>query len=298
MAKLVRSQMEESDTGVVEQATTGVRGTITDLVTAAHRRGDLAGAMPLLTAGSALMSAYSVDEAAAQRPAAQLLARGAAAPVLVCIPSFLAGSGPHQFARLARELGGERQVSALRLPGLRAGDDLPATWAAAIESLAVSVASELERGPVALVGYSAGGAIAHAVARRLEDDGCELAGVAMIDTYSPEEHELNRLVLTDALGQILSRDNALTPVDDHGLVAMGGHVRIYPERKAEPIAAPTLNLRATGTLSGFGEAAPVPGWQHNGPAEYIEADHFSIIEDRAAETAAHLRRWLDSLRGH
>lgn len=168
-------------------------------------------AMPLLTASSALMTTYSLSEAAEHRPDVQLLARGAAAPALVCIPSFLAGSGPHQFARLARELGGERQVSALRLPGMRAGDDLPATWTAAIESLAAAVATELERGPVALIGYSAGGALAHAVARRIEADGGELAGVAMIDTYSPEEHELNRLVLTDALGQILSRDNALTP---------------------------------------------------------------------------------------
>ncbi|MCX4696170.1 type I polyketide synthase [Streptomyces sp. NBC_01408] len=299
VAKLVRSLIEESDTGVVEQAPAGVRGTITDLVSAAHRRGELAGAMPLLIASSALMTTYSADEAAAQRPAAsQLLARGAAAPALICIPSFLAGSGPHQFARLARELGGERQVSALRLPGMRAGDDLPATWAAAIESLAAAVASELERGPVALIGYSAGGALAHAVARRLEDDGGELAGVAMIDTYSPEEHELNRLVLTDALGQILSRDNALTPVDDHGLVALGGYVRIYPEREAKRIAAPTLNLRASVTLSSFGDVDPVPDWLHRGPAEYIEADHFSIIEEQVAETAAHLRRWLDSLSSH
>ncbi len=295
VAKLVRSRIEESGTGVAEQASAGVRGTITDLVSGAHRRGDLAGALPLLIASSALMTTYPAGEAAAQRPAVQLLARGATAPALLCLPSFLAGSGPHQFARLARELGGERQVGAVRLPGLRAGDDLPATWAAAIESLAAAVASELERSPVALIGYSAGGALAHAVARRLEDDGVELAGVAMIDTYAPEDLELNRLVLTDALGQILSRDNALTPVDDHGLVAMGGYVRIFPERAAEPIAAPTLNLRATVTLSGFGATDPVPAWQHRGPVERIEADHFSIIEEQVAETAAHLRRWLDAL---
>ncbi|SBW22636.1 polyketide synthase type I [Candidatus Protofrankia californiensis] len=297
VAKLVRSRIEESETGVVEQAPAGARGTITDLVSAAHRRGELAGAMPLLTASSALMTTYPADEAAAQRPAAQLLARGAAEPALICIPSFLAGSGPHQFARLARELGGERQVSALRLPGMRAGDDLPATWAAAIESLAATVAAELERSPVALIGYSAGGALAHAVARRLEDDGVELAGVAMIDTYAPDDLELNRLVLTGALGEILSRDNALTPVDDHGLVAMAGYVRIYPEREAKPIAAPTLNLRATVTLGSFGDADPIPGWQHRGPVEHIEAHHFSIIEEQAAETAAHLRSWLDSLGG-
>ncbi len=291
-AKLVGSRIEESATETVEQAPAGVRGTITDLVAAAHRRGELAGALPLLTTSASLMPTYTADEAAARRPAAHLLARGPAAPALICVPSFLAGSGPHQFARLARELAGERQVSALRLPGMREGDDLPATWAAAIGSLAATVTAELRHGPVALVGYSAGGALAHAVARRLEDDGAELAGVAMIDTYSPQEPELNRRVLTDALGQILTRDNALTPVDDHSLVAMGGYVRIFPERAAEPIAAPTLNLRATVTLSGFGDADPVPDWQHRGPAEHIEGDHFSIIEEGAARTAEHLRRWL------
>ncbi|MCR3752120.1 Acyl transferase domain-containing protein [Lentzea californiensis] len=295
VAKLVRSRIEESDTGVAEQAPAGVRGTITELVSAAHVRGRLAEAMPLLIAGSSLVTTYTVDEAAAQRPAAQLLARGSAAPALICVPSFLPGSGPHQFARLARELGGQRQVSALRLPGTRAGDDLPATWAAAIESLAATVAAELERGPVALVGYSIGGAIAHAVARRIEDGGGELAGVAMIDTYSTEDLELQGRVLTDALGQLLSRDNALTPVDDHGLVAMGGYVRITSERDTRPITAPTLNLRATAALSGFGDADPVPAWLHRGPAEQVQADHFSIIEEQAAETAAHLRRWLDSV---
>ncbi|MEV5320854.1 alpha/beta fold hydrolase [Streptomyces sp. NPDC052687] len=297
VAKLVRARLEESRAGVAERAPAGVRGTVTGLVAAAHRRGELAGTMPLLLASGALMNTYPVEEAAARRPGAQLLARGAAEPALICVPSFLPGSGPHQFARLARELGGERQVSALRLPGTRAGDDLPATWEAAIESLAATVAAQLDRGPVALIGYSIGGALAHAVTRRLEDDGRQLAGTAMIDTYSTEDAELNRLVLTDALGQILSRDNALTPVDDHGLVAMGGWVRIYSEREARPIAAPTLKLRATVTLSGFGDVTPVPAWQHRGPAEFIEADHFSIIEERAPETAARLGRRLDSLGG-
>ncbi|MEU7619363.1 type I polyketide synthase [Micromonospora rifamycinica] len=297
VAKLLRSRIEEAGLGEAEPAPSGVRGTITELVTAANRRGELAGALPLLIAGSALMTTYPAGEAAARRPAVQLLARGATAPALIGIPSFLAGSGPHQFARLARELGGTWQVSAVRLPGLRAGEELPATWAAAIESLAAAVAAELERGPVALVGYSAGGAIAHAVARRIEDDGGELAGVAMIDTYSPEDQELNRRVLTDALRQILTRDNPLIPVDDHGLVAMGGYVRIYPERAAAPIAAPTLNLRATTALSGFGDADPVPGWQHGGPADHVEGDHFSIIGNQAPATAACLRRWLDSLGG-
>ncbi|APE34761.1 hypothetical protein BOX37_13310 [Nocardia mangyaensis] len=298
VAKLVRSRIEETEAGGrIASAPTGVRGTLTELVTAAHRRGDLAAAMPLLTASSALAAAAGADQAEIAPPTPQLLARGAGSPTLICIPSFLAGSGPHQFARLARNLGGERQVFGLRLPGMTPGDLLPATWSAAIDALAAAVEPELERNPVALIGYSVGGAIAHAVARRLEDRGTRLVGVAMIDTYSPDDLELNRLVLTDALAQILSRDNELTPVDDHGLVAMGGYVRFYPEREARSIAAPTLNLRASMTLSSFGDTDPVPDWQHRGPTERIDAHHFSIIEEQATETATSIRRWLDSLSG-
>lgn len=130
MAKLVRSRIEEPDTDVGEQELAGVRGTLTGLVSAAHCRGELAVAMPLLIASSALMTTYTAGEAAGGRPAAA---------------------------------------------------QLPA----------------------------------------------------------------------------------------RGLVSMGGYMRIYPEREAERIAAPTLNLRATVTLSGFGDPVPVPvpDGQHRGPAE-------------------------------
>jgi thioesterase domain-containing protein len=36
-----------------------------------------------------------------------------------------------------------------------------------------------------LVGYSVGGAIAHAVAETLESDGLVVAGLVLIDTYVP-----------------------------------------------------------------------------------------------------------------
>jgi pimeloyl-ACP methyl ester carboxylesterase/acyl carrier protein len=296
LAQLVRSRMSEHGPEVKEQSSSA-RGSITELVSAAHHRGELSKALPMLASGSSLMTTFSASEAAAHRPELQVLARGAQTPALICIPSFLAGSGTHQFARLAREFGGERAVNAMRLPGLRENDNLPATWAAMIDSLAGVVASEREQHPVVLVGYSAGGAIAHAVARRLEDDGIDLTGVAMIDTYSPDEFEPNRVVLTAALGEILSWDNPLTPVDDHSLIAMGAYSQIYDERVARSITTPTLNLRARTTLGSLDDLDldPIPEWQNRGTTEFVDADHFSIVESRSAETAARLRRWIASI---
>ncbi|MBV7672780.1 hypothetical protein STHAL_25375 [Streptomyces halstedii] len=55
-----------------------------------------------------------------------------------------------------------------------------------MESLAAAVVSELERDPAELIGHSAGGAVVHAVARRIESDGGELAGLAVINSSVPE----------------------------------------------------------------------------------------------------------------
>ncbi|WP_329082803.1 type I polyketide synthase [Streptosporangium sp. NBC_01469] len=299
VAKFVLSRIEDADsggqvTGQVTRPTAGARGTITELVLAAHRRGEVNAAMPLLIESSKLVPSFETVDELSRRPGAMPLSRGTSAPSLVCVPSFLAGSGPHQFARLARELGADHAVSVLRLPGTSPGEAVPRSWDSAIEYLAACVAGDLVREPLVLVGYSIGGAMAHAVARRLEEQGTAAAGVVMIDTYSPDDMDLNHAVLADALGALLDHEQAMTLVDDHGLVAMGNYVRIYGERRPLPISAPTLNLRATAALGGTHIPEPVPAWQHTGSVVEIDANHFSIIEEESPLTATRIRSWLDS----
>ncbi|MFJ7416279.1 SDR family NAD(P)-dependent oxidoreductase [Streptomyces sp. NPDC098077] len=290
IATYVLARTETTEPGT-PQPTAGTRGTLTDLVLAAHRRGAVIDAMPLLVESSRLAPSFETVEELETAPRATPLSRGTAQePTLVCVPSFLAGSGIHQFARLARELGPDHPVGALRLPGTKPGEALPRTWSAAIDHLAACVDAR----PAVLVGYSIGGAIAHAVARRIEERGGEVAGVVMIDTYSPDDLDLNHAVLGEALGALLDHEQARSLVDDGNLVAMGNYVRIYGERRPEPVKAPTLNLRATTALGGTPVADPVPAWQHTGPVELIDTDHFSVIEEDAPLTAQRIRGWLDS----
>ncbi|NEA18769.1 thioesterase domain-containing protein [Streptomyces halstedii] len=137
-----------------------------------------------MTAKSALTTTCTAGEAAGRRPAAaQFLARRGTGTDLR--PAVSGGIGPSPVRPLGCELGGERQGRS-RPTGTGAGEGIPATWEAAIDSLATAVVSELKRDPAELIGHSAGGAVVHAVARRIESDGGELAGLAVINSSVPE----------------------------------------------------------------------------------------------------------------
>src|SRR5581483_8816229 len=131
-------------------------GTLATLVRQAHARGALAEAVPVLTAASALAPAAT---AYPDPPAPVYLTRGAAAPALVCLPSFLLGSGPHQFARLAAGLRA-RTALALALPGFGPGEPPPDSAGTVVDALAAALTGELAGAPFALLGYSSGGVLA------------------------------------------------------------------------------------------------------------------------------------------
>ncbi|NUS42409.1 MAG: SDR family NAD(P)-dependent oxidoreductase [Mycobacteriaceae bacterium] len=277
-------------------ADAGAKGGLTQLVVAAHRRGQLDSAMPMLMESAKLAETFATG---AEPPGTQrfvLLARGTAGPTLVCVPSFVVGTGPHQFSRLANELGGDYTVAALRLPGVRPGEPLPDTWDTLLDHLATSVA-ELPQ-PVVLVGYSIGGVIAHTLAHRLEQRGHSSTGVVLLDPYNSDDPEQGRRQLVSALDAVFGISNEMTQIGDHGLISMAKYMQICDQCSPASIDAPTFCVRAATPLPDLNTDERIPPWMHAGPTVTVDADHFSVIGAAAQATADQIKGWLRRPAGH
>ncbi|MGO4649939.1 type I polyketide synthase, partial [Nocardia sp. 2YAB30] len=271
-----------------------LRGGLTDLFLAAHRRGQVDATLPMLLGSAKLAETFTTGAELPVKPTPIPLSRGTSRPSLICIPSFVVGTGPQQFARLARALGRDRAIAALRLPGTRPGELLPGSWDALLDCLAMTVDGVGGGAPIVLVGYSAGGAIAQALAHRLETSGLGPAAVILVDPYSPDDAEQRRRATVSAIDTVLDIGHEMTEINDHGLVAMAKYMEIFDEQQPVPIAAPMLSLRASTPLPGMDRIERVPTWLHTGETVEIDADHFSIIGAACTVAAEEIRRWLEA----
>ncbi|KUJ69191.1 hypothetical protein ACZ90_12635 [Streptomyces albus subsp. albus] len=265
-------------------------GTFTALLRVAHDRGELADAVPLLTAAAAWRPSFTAAAELAEPPETMLISDGPAEPAVICVPSFLAGSGPHQFARFAAGFTRRRLVRALTLPGLGSSPLLPAGPEAAFEALADAVVRASAGSPALLVGHSIGGALAHAVAARLERRGHPVSGVVLIDTFEPEPAQRSR-VFAWAMGSVLDRDHAYVDVNEAGVLAMGGYLRLFEGWAADGLGARSLLLAAKEGPP----AAEAGGWSLWRAADTVvpvPGDHFSLLEEHAGHTARMVEEWL------
>jgi thioesterase domain-containing protein len=296
MATYLVQRVRDASAGLdaARAATPGADGTLTTLLRQAHEHNSLGDFVPVLLAASRFRPAFRSAAELDRPPALVSLARGDATQ-LVCIPSFLAGSGPHQFARLAAGFGGARSVSAFSLPGFRTGEAAPATWSAAVDALAASVREAVAAdGEFALVGYSIGGALAHALTRRLEDDGVSPAGLVMIDTYAPEAQDEMGDVFASVMGTLLDTGHELIEeaIDDDDLMAMGTYARLMGGWEPLPIETPALLVRASEPLGDAYEAGRLPWWQLPRDVVEVTGQHFGLIGESAAETARAIDAWV------
>ncbi|XVS67553.1 SDR family NAD(P)-dependent oxidoreductase [Actinosynnema sp. CA-299493] len=216
----------------------------------------------------------------AEPPPPIRLAHGAGGPALLCFPAVVALSGAHQYARFAEHLRGRRDVTVLPQPGFRAGEPLPATVEAVVETHLKSIPD----GPVALLGYSSGGWIAHEVARRLEELGRPAGAVVLLDTYV--QAEMTPELTDEFVAGLFARR---TDTDATSLTAMGGYFEVFQTWAPRPIATPTLFLRAERVLAG----RPA-GWAHADEFRTTPGDHFTIVQDHAGSTADTVHDWLST----
>ena len=264
--------------------------TLSVLFQTARSRGEGAGFLDVLVGASRFRPTFEVPgEQVAPGPV--LLAHGATPPALLCLPTVLATSGPHQYARFAASCAGQFGVSGLHLPGYLAGERLPASPEALLDRCLDAVGRYPDGTPLALVGYSSGGLLAAALADRLENLGRHPVALVLLDPYLLTTGTLDRLgpALLDGLGERIGD----YPVDDTRLTAMGGYLRLLADWSPPDVKAPTLLVRA---------ADPVPGWDTDGdwraawhcPHSIVDTpgDHFSIIEQHAETTAHAVCDWL------
>jgi NADPH:quinone reductase-like Zn-dependent oxidoreductase/thioesterase domain-containing protein/acyl carrier protein len=268
-------------------------GTFSTLLRHAHAKGSVVEALPLLTEASRFRPAFaSSAELGTEDDYVVRLASGSGLPKLVCVPSFMVGSGPQQFMRFADCFEGTRDVFACSLPGFRGTEPVPESWSVAEEVLEDSIRRVVGSDPFVLVGYSIGGVLAHSLAARFEDAGVTPVGVVMIDTPTPQGEEETNRVFSLVMTEILERE--AISIDDASWLAMGTYMRLLAECRPARIAAPTLLIRAGEPLDEGGNAADWPAWDASDEQVEIAADHFALIEAAVAATADATERWLEA----
>ncbi|MGW2686725.1 type I polyketide synthase [Streptomyces sp. NPDC001414] len=264
-------------------------GTFTALSRTAAEAGKTAEFVELLGAAAKLRPSFGSADEAGPLPGAVPLTVHDEGPLLVCLPTVLATSGPHQYARFAAGLRERRAVSALALPGYLDGEPLPADRPAAIEAVTRQVETAAGERPVVLVGYSSGGLLADGVAAELAARGRPAAGLVLLDTFvfGPE-------LVTDGTAlfeQMFTRLAENGAVTDARLTAMGGYLRLLTDWEPAGSATPVLLARATEPLAGFDR--PPASWAHPHDVVELAGDHFTVLEEHADRTAQAVHEWLE-----
>jgi acyl transferase domain-containing protein/thioesterase domain-containing protein len=272
------------------QAQVGQVGTLVSMLRHARDSGTADRLMDVLRAASEFRPTFDTDSACDVEVGSVRLSAGTASASVICLPTVLALSGPHQYVRFAKALEGERTISALALPGFAAGERLPESLEAVVEALASSVERRSDDKPFVLLGYSSGGWLANALAGRLERQGSTPAtAVVLLDSHPLVDGQpvaAMLAALTDAM-----TDDMLELLSDDRLTAMGAYLRLLEEWRPLEIGAPTLFVKA-------GE--PMPGAEIEGERHWqfacseIEApgNHLTMVEEHVDATAQAVGEWL------
>ncbi|WP_018653754.1 type I polyketide synthase [Actinomadura flavalba] len=251
--------------------------TLAALFRDAARTGRLPGFLRVLADLAAFRPAFTAADV--PPPAVERLTAGGTGPALVLIPSVLATSGPHQFARIAaalRDDDGTGPVSAIALPGHGTGEPLPADLDALLTAVTTAVRAAAGTGPYVVGGYSSGGLVARLAAARLAAEGAAPAAVATIET-APFDDAFLDTTGPALLGAMADRADGVLPLTDDRLTAMAAYLRLLGGHPADPGGVPLLEIRADG---GPARGVTVPG------------DHFGVIDEDAATTARALAALL------
>ncbi|MGV9415889.1 alpha/beta fold hydrolase, partial [Nocardia sp. NPDC003693] len=192
-------------------------------------------------------SAGDLDANAAFEVLLPLRPQGAGAPLFCVHP---VGGVAWSFAALAAELDEDRPIYGLQSPTLGSEAPLPDS----IESWARRYVEEIRavqpEGPYHLLGWSLGGVLAHAMAVQLQEQGQEVATLAMLDS-SLDTGEVRgpvRLPVAELLGGLLGDDAAADSADPDP-VALAERLSVLPEPFASVTAERVARIIDSGLAS-------------------------------------------------
>jgi acyl transferase domain-containing protein/acyl-CoA synthetase (AMP-forming)/AMP-acid ligase II/acyl carrier protein len=278
--------------------------TLSSLYRRVCEAGQVVAAMHMLVTASWAMPTFGPD--AGREHALPPLRRAdgsPAGPVLVFLtgyhPPFAAPGG--EFAGFHAHFQGELDILELPHPGIGAGRAVPADRDTLARTHAETVLRHVGDRPFVIVGVSTGGAVAHAVTRRLEAMGSPPVGQVLLDTYLINDGNSDKDWLLSLPAVIAPRlgGNQFTGDEDTGVAALGAYTRMFLDWEPEPAATPTLLVRATRPTPAMEAGAAPDEWRTSWPLPHarvdVPGDHFSFMREHARTTAAAVRTWIDSL---
>ncbi|ANS69489.1 polyketide synthase type I [Streptomyces lincolnensis] len=214
-------------------------------------------------------------------------------------PPFGAPGG--EYADFHRCFDGEWDVLELPHPGIGAGPAVPADPGTLARVHAETVLRHVGDRPFVVMGASTGGAVAHAVTRRLETEGRAPVGQVLLDTYLIDDRTNDKDWLLSLPAVIAPRlgGGRFTGDEDSGVAALGAYTRMFLDWDPEPVATPTLLVRATRPTPEMAAGAGPDEWRTSWPLAHesvdVPGDHFSFLREHARDTAAAVRTWISAL---
>jgi hypothetical protein len=226
------------------------------------------------------------------------LARGSMLPRVLCFSGITPPQGSIQYARFASALSGLRDVWLLPNPGFARGELLPIDWAALVRTHAENVLRSAASAPFALVGHSASGLIAHAVASHLESLGVFPVALVMLDTYLMADISARTVAVFRRMWLEGIRS---VPWTDDEATAWPWYGEILKDFIPRAIKTRTLFARATEPVPGIegeivsGNGDFRPHWAQSHDLTDLPGNHLTIMTHHSDSTARLVHNWLSTL---
>ncbi len=279
----------------------------TDLVARLHREAVRTGRLDDADLLLSHLAALRPKSTAPVPPTVDRLTAGTSGPRLICVAPIVPLTGPDTYFALAQALPEHWAISCLTPPGFGTDEDLPATREALVAGLAQAVNADASSDgaagtgtgadrPVILLGTSSGGILAHATARHLADHGTPVRAVVLLDTYDLQTPTA-RALLPHLWHGLYEREHLTGGYTATALSAYSWTEQLLRTWTPDPAPFPTLLLRAAEPLPvPPGTEAGPPAWQTTLPHTTTlttPGNHFTLINQHATTTAAHITDWLD-----